>query len=120
MLINRDILENKLHEKFWKVAVDTEFQQKMFDYAKNEFNMSEEVFSDFVADRKALQEATEYMLFVMLKSYEYVKETKTSAISVYFSQKEIDTYSFSKFDNADFEFPIVFEMLQINDDQWIN
>lgn len=119
MLINRDILENKLHEKFWKVAVDTEFQQKMFDYAKNEFNMSEEVFSDFVADRKALQEATEYMLFVMLKSYEYVKETKTSAISVYFSQKEIDTYSFSKFDNADFEFPIVFEMLQINDDQWI-
>lgn len=119
MLINRDILENKLHEKFWKVAVDTKFQQKMFDYAKNEFNMSEEVFSDFVADRKALQEATEYMLFVMLKSYEYVKETKTSAISVYFSQKEIDTYSFSKFDNADFEFPIVFEMLQINDDQWI-
>lgn len=119
MLISRDKLENKLHERFWKVAIDTEFQQKMFDYAKDEFNMSEEVFSDFVADRKALQEATEYMLFVMLKSYEHTKETKKSEIPVYFSQKEIDTYSFSKFDNVNFEFPIMFEMLQINDDQWI-
>ena len=119
MLISRDKLENKLHERFWKVAIDTEFQQKMFDYAKDEFNMSEEVFSDFVADRKALQEATEYMLFVMLKSYEHTKETKKSEIPVYFSQKEIDTYGFSKFDNVNFEFPIMFEMLQINDDQWI-
>ena len=119
MLISRDKLENKLHERFWKVAIDTEFQQKMFDYAKDELNMSEEVFSDFVADRKALQEATEYMLFVMLKSYEHTKETKKSEIPVYFSQKEIDTYGFSKFDNVNFEFPIMFEMLQINDDQWI-
>lgn len=97
MLINRDILENKLHEKFWKVAVDTEFQQKMFDYAKNEFNMSEEVFRILQQTEKALQEATEYMLFVMLKNaMNMLKETKTSAISVYFSQKEIDTYQFFK------------------------
>lgn len=119
MLLDRVKLEEKLQRIFWNISIDTQFQMNMYSYAKDKYNMSEELFSDYVSSRKSLQEATEFMLFVMLESYEYEKKVKTSKIPTFFSKKEIETYGFSKFEEPKFQFPIIFEMIQIADDQWI-
>ena len=119
MLVNKNVVENNLQHKFWNISIDTELQIKMYKYAKDNYNMSEELFSDFVSSRKSLQEATEYMLFVMLKSFECVNNVKKSEIKTYFTPKEIENYSCTKFEDEGPEFPIIFKMVQITEDQWI-
>lgn len=120
MNVDRSKLESYLSEKFLSIILgQKEIELKLYDYAYNKYNMPKGSFSDFISGRRAIQEANDFALFVMLDSI--INNASTNKkLQDYFTEREIERYSASKVEMDDkIEFPLILPMIKVTDDQYI-
>ena len=120
MLKAKKELEVFLEKKILSFITDTELCNKICDYANEKYNIPRTIASDYVSLRNPLAEANDFVLFCLLDSIEKLTETKKSVMFEFYVEKEIKTYSNSKFKVDKIKFPIRFKALQIADDQWLS
>lgn len=118
MLLAKEELEKYLEKQIYKIAPNTEICNKVCEYNRSTYNIPREITSDFISVRTPLEEANDFILFCLLDAIEKITEKK-SVISKYFVDKEISTYSNSKFEVDKVKFPLKFKMIRIAEDQWI-
>ena len=120
MLKDKRELEQYLEKRILNFISDTELCNKICNYANEKYDLPRSVTSDYVSLRNPLEEANEFILFCILDSIEHVKEEKKSEIPNYYVEKEIKTYSQSKFKVDKIKFPMKLKALQISEEQWIS
>lgn len=120
MNVDRTKLENYLSNKFLNIILGKKYDEiKIYNYAYDKYNMPKGDFSDFVAGRKAIQEANDFALFIMLDSV-INNKCSTKKLSEYFTDREIEQYGASKIkEETKVEFPLLFPMIKVAADQWI-
>jgi len=121
MNVNRNILENYLSEKFFNILIHKDDELKIYNYAYDKYNYPKGIFSDFLSGRRSIEEANDYTLFVITDSILNATDKKYhKKISDFFTDREISKYSEIQYEEPNkIEFPLVFNMIQVSDDQWI-
>lgn len=120
MLRAKEDLERYLEKEILKVTHDTETCKQICNYAQKVYDLPRAITSDYISLRNPLSEAGEFILFCILDSLEKVQENKKSYIGEYFVEKEIKTYSTSKYKVDKIKFPLRFKAIQIAEDQWMS
>lgn len=118
MNVSRKIVEEYLSKKFEKIIFEKEKELQIYNYAYKKYNFNKGIFSDFVSGRKAVEEATDFVLYIMTDSI-LINYKKDKKITDFFTQKEVDMYDSSKFELSKVQFPLTFKMIQVCSDQWI-
>lgn len=120
MLVNRDIIENYLHDHIKDLIFDNKNAQKLYMTCFKKYNIPGGLVADYVTERKRIEEATDFILFIILDCLYEIKYIKSNMILKYFTTGERDFYSKSKFeDDSKIKFPIVFKVIQVAPDQYI-
>jgi len=113
-MLYRDKLEKKIREAIKqdpnKRKTKIEYQEKLYD----SFGIPEDVSSDYLSYRKDFDECDEFVLYAITKVI-----CGTEVLKKHFSGKEINHFDKKKFEIKKLEFPFVFKMIQIRDNQWI-
>ena len=120
MLKDKRELEQYLEKRILNFTSDTEFCNKIYNYANEKYDLPRSIASDYISLRNPLEEANEFILYCILDSIEYAREEKKSEIPNFYVEKEIKTYSNSKYKVDKIKFPIKLKALQISDEQWIS
>lgn len=116
---DREIVKEVLLNRFRKIILNKADELKMYKYAYDKYNLQMSTFADYVSERKTLDEVSNIMFFMMLDSYEAVVNSGKSIVTHYFTEKEIEDFSKIKIENEKIQFPLVFNVVAISDDQWI-
>ena len=120
MLKDKRELEQYLEKRILNFTSDTEFCNKIYNYANEKYDLPRSIASDYISLRNPLEEANEFILYCILDSIEHAREEKKSEIPSFYVEKEIKTYSKTKFKVDKIKFPIKLKALQISDEQWIS
>ena len=120
MLKDKRELELYLEKKILSFIANTELCNMIYDYALEHYNIPRAISSDYMSLRTPLVEANAFVLFCLLDSIENIIEEKKSVISEFYVEKEIKSFSTSKFKVDKIKFPLRFKAVQITDDQWIS
>ena len=115
----KTIVKEVLLNKFRKIILNKSDELKMYKYAYDKYNLQMGVFADYVSERKSLDEVSNIMFFMMLDSHEAIVNPNKNNISKYFTEKEIEDFSKIKIENEEIQFPLIFNVVAISDDQWI-
>ena len=121
MLKARVDLEKYLERQFLKIVTSAEMTKKVCSYAEKKYDIPYVVALDFITMRTQLIEASEFILFCILDSIITTKEAndlKYNLTTVYFTDREIKTYSESKYKVDKIKFPLRFKAIQISENQW--
>lgn len=116
---DREIVKEVLLNRFRKVILDKANELKMYKYAYDKYNLPMGVFADYVSERKSLDEVSNITFFMMLDSHEAIVNPNKNITTKYFTEKEIEDFSKIKIENEKIQFPLVFNVVAISDDQWI-
>lgn len=128
MLVDNSVLVKYLEKAFVDIMLSKKNMEiEMYDYAYEKYNLSKVIFADCMSGRRSIMEVSNFTLFVLLDSLNYVRKKNAKfanckKISDFFTEKEIKDFSESKFnndDNSKIEWPLTFDMIQVTDDQWI-
>lgn len=119
MLISKRDVEVYIEKKIPNIMFDAELKDKVYNYCYKEFNMPISLIDDFLTMRKALNEANDFILFIIVKGFEYNKVPGAQAVDKIFTANEITMYSQYTYQIEEIEFPIRFKMVQVTDGQWI-
>lgn len=87
------------------IAIDVTTCNKIYDYAKEKYDVPRGIISDLVCFRKSMSEALEFILFCLFDSIVEIKNIKNK-LSDFYSNQEIDTYKKSKYKVDKIKFPI--------------
>lgn len=120
MLKAKEDLEKYLEKEISKLVLNPDIFKDICDYSFENYNIPRAVTSDYVTLRNPLAEASEFILFCILDSIEKVTKSKKSVINDYFVEKEVKTYSASKFKVDKIKFPLRFKAIQIAEDHWMS
>ena len=115
----KTIVKEVLLNKFRKIILNKSDELKMYKYAYDKYNLQMGIFADYVSERKSLDEVSNIMFFMMLDSHEAIVNPNKNIVSKYFTEKEIEDFSKIKIENEKIQFPLVFNVVAISDDQWI-
>ncbi len=118
MIKDKAKLQEFLYNTFMCIAIDSRKCEEVYTYANKTYDIPKVLVLDYLTLRKAIQEASDFELFILLDSVQQVVTLKHSA-DYYFSEIEISTYKKSKFVVDKVSFPLKFKMVEINHDQWI-
>lgn len=66
MIKEREALENYIASKNAKVSRDKQTKKIIYDYCKENYNLPRGETLDYIDGRKSMQEATEFILFILL------------------------------------------------------
>lgn len=116
---DRETVKEVLLNKFRKIILHKSNELQMYKYAYDKYNLQMGVFADYVSERKSLDEVSNIMFFMMLDSHEAIINPNKNIISQYFTEKEIEDFSKIKIENEEIQFPLIFNVVEISDDQWI-
>lgn len=122
MNVNRSVLENYISERFFDILINKKEELELYNYAYEKYNYPKGIFSDFLSGRKNIATANDYTLFVITDSILNItnKSNRSKKISDFFTDREIELYETTKYKDPDkIEFPLIFKMIQVADDQWI-
>ena len=121
MNVDRSILEDYLSKKFFNILINKSEELEIYNYAYEKYNYPKGIFSDFLSSRKSIEEANDYTLFVIADSIlNATKKDYRKKLSDFFTDREISKYSGMRYEEPNkIEFPLVFNMIQVSDDQWI-
>lgn len=121
MLVEKRELEKYLERQFDKIVLNTELYKAICIYANEKYDIPKGMISDFVAGRASLSEASEFVLFILLDSLQNICQDNLHVrkISECYSEKEIQYYNKNKYETGKIKFPLMFKMIQVEDDQWI-
>ena len=106
----RDWLEAKLNTVIESYPSDL---QKISNEIRRKHNIPDSVIMPYLTLRRPLDEANEFILFVILEN------TMEEALEDYFSEAQIREYTNFQFEKQRIKFPLEYDMVQISDDQWI-
>lgn len=116
MLVNRDVVERFLESHMRELAFKNTEAQTFYKKCNDTYEIPAGLVADFVTGRRRLEEATDFILFIMLDCL----DTKQDMIKKYYTGGEIDFYRKSKYqDESKIVFPITFKMVQVAPDQYI-
>ena len=119
MLKERSELEQLISDKNSRILFDTEKCLKLCDLCYENFKIPRGEISDIISSRKSIEEVSEFVLFAILNSYDILRNLKKPKVNEYFTPIEIEHFSKSVYCIDDIRFPLVFDMLQVANDQWI-
>ena len=115
---SKEELENKLEKICISLALDSNMCGKIYDHAKEKYNIPRGMASDYICMRSSMSEANEFILFCLLDSIIDVVNIKLN-LSDYYTELEIKEYSRAKYEIEKIKFPLKFKMIQITADQWV-
>ena len=119
MLVERSMVEKFIQMRFNKFIKSNANLWDMVEYAKNKYNMPGDKFADYYAGRIDITTATEFELYVIVDTIQQYSSS-SNRIPTWFTEREIRAFNVTKFeDEKKAEFPIKFNMFQVNPDQWI-
>lgn len=119
MLKSKELLEKHIEKLCMSIITDTATCNKVYDFAKEKYNIPKGMTSDILCLRVSLSEVSEFILYCFLSSIENVLNINESKINYFYTEKEINMYSKSKYDLDNINFPIRFKMIQVTRDQWV-
>ena len=111
-------LEKYLKDKSYNIIIDQKKCKQFYDLCKSKFNLPRGISADFISFRKDFSEANDFVLYILLSSYLSVYDSKDNR-KKFFTNQEIEKYSTFKYEEETIKFPIVFDMIQNSEDQWI-
>lgn len=115
---DRAVLEKKLTDICLNIAVNTDECNKIYDYAKDKYNIPRGLTSDLICLRMSMSEVTEFILFCVLDAIIEITKINIDP-KTFYTDQEIKTYSKTKYKLNKIKFPLKLPMIQILDDQWI-
>lgn len=119
MLEDRSKLEGIIVKKNKKIIYDTESMKRLSDLCQEKYDIPRSYISDIISMRTDIDTVSIFVLFAMLECYCEIEGSKENLIKKYFTNIEIENFKKSKFHVDKLQFPLVFDMIQIADDQWI-
>ena len=121
MLKDKKALEQYLDEQCDRIVIDKDKCKNIYSYANETYNIPKGIILDLVSKRKSMSEATEFILFILLDSiYNALKDDKKIlGIDEFYTMQEVQYYRKSKYENENIKFPLIFKMIQIEEDQWV-
>lgn len=120
MLKARLSLEQYLIEKFDIIILDKNVCKDIYTYANKTYKIPKAIVSDLISKRLDMSEVSEFVLFILLDTMQNVLSSGKGILSIdtFYTMQEIQYYKKSKYENNTIKFPLVFKMIQIEDDQW--
>lgn len=119
MLKDKKALEQYLDEQCDKIVLDNNKCKSIYTYANTVYDIPKGFISDLISRRISMSEASEFVLFILLDSINNSLENmKNCEIDDFYTKQEIQYYKKSKYENSNIKFPLVFKMIQIENDQW--
>lgn len=123
MLKDRGFLEAYLERKFSNIVFEKDICKEIYDLAEQRYSIRMGLMSDYLTQRTPLKEANEFILFILCNCTNEIllKNGRRGIedISIFYTEKEINFYRRSKYEEEKIEFPLKFKVVQIEDDQWI-
>lgn len=120
MLKDKKALEQYLDQQCDRIIVDNDSCKDIYTYANKTYDIPKGIVSDLISRRKAMAEATEFELFILLDSMNNVlKDKRIQGIDKFYAMQETQYYRKSKYENYNIKFPLIFKMIQIEEDQWV-
>ena len=121
MLKDKKVLESYLEKQCDRIVVDNNKCKEVYAYANEKYEIPKGIVSDLVTKRMAMSAVSEFVLFILLDSMCNVLKDNTDILGVdhFFSMQEWKHYKNSKYETEKIQFPLVFKMVQITDDQWV-
>lgn len=120
MLKDKKALEQYLEQQCDRIVVDNDLCKYIYTYANETYDIPKGIVSDLISRRKTMAEATEFELFILLDSMHNVikDDKKIQGIDKFYAMQEAQYYRKSKYENTNIKFPLIFKMIQIEEDQW--
>lgn len=115
---DRAVLEKELTDICVSIAVNFETINKVYDIAKEKYNIPKGLTSDLVCLRMSMSETTEFVLFCIMSALVEVLGDVVN-IEEFYTSQEIKTYSKTKYKVDKIKFPLRLPMIQIGNDQWV-
>lgn len=119
MLQAKESLVKHLGEECEKVIFDRDKCKRIYDYAKDTYDMPKDFTADLISYRVSMEEQSEFVLFVLLDTFGKMHNAKNNELDKYFTMIEVQEYRKAKYLVDKFEFPLIFKMNEITDTQWI-
>lgn len=117
MLQDKKVLEQYIVKKCDKIAIDNDMCKSIYTYANTTYDIPKSIVSDYIFGRVSMSNASEYELFILLDSIKHA--TNAHNVDIFYSEQEINYYKKNKYKIEKIKFPLVFKMIQIEEDQWI-
>lgn len=119
MLKDKKTLEQYLDTKCDGIIFDMDKCKSVYTYANETYDIPKGIVSDLISKRKSMSEASEFVLFILLDSMNNaLKDDVIDGIDKFYTMQEAQYYRKSKYETSNIKFPIVFKMIQVEDDQW--
>ena len=119
MLKDKKVLEQYLEMQCDKIITDNDKCKLIYSYANETYDIPKGIVSDLVSRRMAMSEASEFVLFILLDSmHNVLTNHKILQINEFYTEQESQYYKKTKYKVENIKFPLVFKMIQIEDDQW--
>ena len=119
MLKDRKTLEQYLDELCDRIVVDNNKCKAIYTYANETYGIPKGTVSDLISKRMRMETVSEFVLFILLDSMCNALEEKVLGVDNYFTMQEAKHYRVSKYETGKIKFPLVFKMVQVDNDQWI-
>lgn len=120
MLKDKKALEQYLDQQCDRIVVDNDLCKSIYTYANETYDIPKGIISDLISKRKSMSEVSEFVLFILLDSINNILKNKdVLSLDKFYTMKEAQYYRKSKYENTNIKFPLIFKMIQVEDDQWI-
>lgn len=113
MIKSRELLEKEISRALEQKCSKRRELQRLIKEARETYDMPEKISSDFINMRRNLVEANTYTLFILTSIL-----FGPSKLSEYFTKTEIKNLSAEKWYIPKVTFPLRFNMVRVNDDQY--
>lgn len=122
MLKDKKALELYLEKQCDRIVVDNDKCKSIYNYANETYEIPKGIVSDLISKRMAMSNTSEFVLFILLDSLNHVlRESMNDILGVdnFYTMQEAKYYRTSKYEVEKIKFPLVFKMVQVDNDQWI-
>ena len=123
MLKSKESLVQYLEEICDKIVLDNDACKGIYAYANEMYNIPKGMVSDLITKRIEMSEVSEFVLFALFDSiYNVCKNNgkkDIQGVDAFYTMKEAKHYRVSKYETDQIKFPLVFKMVEIDNDQWI-
>lgn len=121
MLKAKKSLEQYLREQCDKIVLNNNICKEIYTYANKTYDIPKGMLSDLVTGRMEMSDASEFVLFILLDSIRNVVSDKKDILGIdeFYTMQEAKHYRVSKYEIEKIEFPLVFKMIPIAEDQWV-
>lgn len=123
MLKSKESLVQYLGEQCNKLVLDNDICKGIYAYANEMYNIPKGMVSDLITKRMEMSDASEFILFALFDSiYNVCKndgKKDIQGVDAYYTMKEAKHYRVSKYEVEKIKFPLVFKMVEVDNNQWI-